>query len=313
MNKKIIDKVISLRKQKIGYKRIAKTLNLTFGQVSDILIDNGLYSHVTMPDEETIKVLIDNYNNHSVKELSKMTGIGQERIMSILKIKRVKLRPLGSHKGYYEKINHNYFKVIDDEHKAYWLGFLYADGYNNEKFYQVEITLKDEDKYILEELKKDCESIYDIKYKEVNLNGKIFPCNRLTLYSKEISQDLKKLGCMQKKSLIIKFPTEEQVPNSLIHHFMRGYFDGNGCISGNNFMLNSTKDFLDEYIKRLRNNTDISKAGYFNIDGQGHRWSHASKRDLQKIFNYLYKDATIYLHRKYNKFVKNNNSLNIQK
>lgn len=313
MNKKIIDKVISLRKQKIGYKRIARTLNLTFGQVSDILIDNGLYSHVTMPDEETIKVLIDNYNNHSVKELSKMTGIGQERIMSILKIKQVKLRPLGSHKGYYEKINHNYFKVIDDEHKAYWLGFLYADGYNNEKFYQVEITLKDEDKYILEELKKDCESIYDIKYKEVNLNGKIFPCNRLTLYSKEISQDLKKLGCMQKKSLIIKFPTEEQVPNSLIHHFMRGYFDGNGCISGNNFMLNSTKDFLDEYIKRLRNNTDISKAGYFSVDGQGHRWSHASKRDLQKIFNYLYKDATIYLHRKHNKFVKNNNSLNIQK
>lgn len=313
MNKKIIDKVISLRKQKIGYKRIARTLNLTFRQVSDILIDNGLYSHVTMPDEETIKVLVDNYNNHSVKELSKMTGIGQERIMSILKIKQVKLRPLGSHRGYYEKINHNYFKVIDDEHKAYWLGFLYADGYNNEKFYQVEITLKDEDKYILEELKKDCESIYDIKYKEVNLNGKIFPCNRLTLYSKEISQDLKKLGCMQKKSLIIKFPTEKQVPNSLIHHFMRGYFDGNGCISGNNFMLNSTKDFLDEYIKKLRNNTDISKAGYFSIDGQGHRWSHASKRDLQKIFNYLYKDATIYLHRKHNKFVKNNNSLNIQK
>lgn len=313
MNKEIIDKVISLRKQKVGYKKIARELNLTFGQVSDILIDNGLYSHVTMPDEETIKVLIDNYNNHSVKELSKMTGIGQERIMSILKIKQVKLRPFGSHKNYYNNINHNYFKVINDEHKAYWLGFLYADGYNNEKFYQVEITLKDEDKYILEELKKDCESIYDIKYKEVNLNGKVFPCNRLTLYSKEISQDLKKLGCMQKKSLIIKFPTEEQVPDNLIHHFMRGYFDGNGCISGNNFMLNSTKDFLDEYIRRLRNNTDISKAGYFSIDGQGHRWSHASKRDLQKIFNYLYKDATIYLHRKHNKFVKNNNSLNIQK
>ena len=295
MNKEIIDKVISLRKQKVGYKKIARELNLTFGQVSDILIDNGLYSHVTMPDEEIIEILINNYNNHSIKELSKMTGIGQNRIMSILKIKQVKLRPFGSHKGYYEKINHDYFKVIDDEHKAYWLGFLYADGYN------------------IEELKKDCESIYDIKYKEVNLNGKIFPCNRLTLYSKEISQDLKKLGCMQKKSLIIKFPTEEQVPNSLIHHFMRGYFDGNGCISGNNFMLNSTKDFLDEYIKRLRNNTDISKAGYFSVDGQGHRWSHASKRDLNKIFDYLYKDATIYLHRKHNKFVKNNNSLNIQK
>lgn len=313
MNKKIINEVISLRKQRLGYKRIARTLNLTFGQVSDILIDNGLYSHVTMPNEETIKVLIDNYNNHSIKELSKMTGIGQERIMSILKIKKVKLRPFGSHKGYYEKINHDYFKIIDDEHKAYWLGFLYADGYNNEKLYQVEMTLKDEDKYILEELKKDCQSVYDIKYKEVSLNGKIFPCNRLTLYSKEISQDLKKLGCMQKKSLIIKFPTKKQVPDNLIHHFMRGYFDGNGSIFDNKFMLNSTKDFLDKYIEKLRNNTNISKAGYFSMDGQGHRWSHASKKDLNEIFNYLYKDATIYLHRKYNKFVNNKNSLNIQK
>lgn len=51
MNKEIIDKVISLRKQKVGYKKIARELNLTFGQVSDILIDNGLYSHVTMPEK----------------------------------------------------------------------------------------------------------------------------------------------------------------------------------------------------------------------------------------------------------------------
>ena len=119
MNKEIIDKVISLRKQKVGYKKIARELNLTFGQVSDILIDNGLYSHVTMPDEKTIKFLIDNYNNHSIKELSKITEIGQNRIMSILKIKQAKLRPFGSHKNYYNNINHNYFKVIDDEHKAY--------------------------------------------------------------------------------------------------------------------------------------------------------------------------------------------------
>lgn len=31
------------------------------------------------------------------------------------------------------QFNHNYFKTIDTEEKAYILGFLYADGYNSDK------------------------------------------------------------------------------------------------------------------------------------------------------------------------------------
>ena len=56
---------------------------------------------------------------------------------------------------------------------------------------------------------------------------------------------------------------------------MRGYFGWKWKYFDNKFIVNSTKDFLDKYIEKLRNNTNISTAGYFSMDGQGHRWSHA--------------------------------------
>lgn len=42
--------------------------------------------------------------------------------------------------------------------------------------------------------------------------------------------DLEKLGCVSNKSLILKFPTKEQVPENLTSHFLRGYFDGDGSV-----------------------------------------------------------------------------------
>ena len=43
--------------------------------------------------------------------------------------------------------------------------------------------------------------------------------------------DLNKHGCIQNKSLVLQFPT---ISNSLIPHFIRGYFDGDGSV----FILN---------------------------------------------------------------------------
>ena len=48
------------------------------------------------------------------------------------------------------KINKNFFNKIDTEEKAYFLGFLYADGYNNTDRNSVALSLKEDDKEILE-------------------------------------------------------------------------------------------------------------------------------------------------------------------
>lgn len=49
------------------------------------------------------------------------------------------------------KFNENYFDEIDNEHKAYWLGFIWADGYmairhrNNRISYEFKLSLKQDD------------------------------------------------------------------------------------------------------------------------------------------------------------------------
>ena len=48
--------------------------------------------------------------------------------------------------------------------------------------------------------------------------------------SQKTVDDLKKLGCVENKSLILTFPSKEQVPEEFIYHFIRGYFDGDGSI-----------------------------------------------------------------------------------
>lgn len=55
---------------------------------------------------------------------------------------------------------------------------------------------------------------------------------RLTITNKKIAKDLIKCGCIPNKSLVLKFPDERIFASKdLIRHFIRGYFDGDGCIS----------------------------------------------------------------------------------
>lgn len=52
----------------------------------------------------------------------------------------------------------------------------------------------------------------------------------LTITNKKIVDDLVKLKCVPRKSCIIELPTYDIVPENLFRHFLRGYFDGDGCM-----------------------------------------------------------------------------------
>ena len=61
--------------------------------------------------------------------------------------------------------NKDYFKIINNEHKAYWLGFLYADGYvepiyrkDKIKAFRLELSLQESDEDMLLLFKKDIET-----------------------------------------------------------------------------------------------------------------------------------------------------------
>ena len=132
--------------------------------------------------------------NKDVGILSKAPGIGKktaERIILELKDK------------------------IDNNEKAYFLGFMYADGTcrkNSENSAQCSLKINSNDEYIL---KKYADIIYDKDEYPIRRypNGE----NRvetsvLTFYGVEFFKNLEKLGCTENKTFTLKFPNENQVP-----------------------------------------------------------------------------------------------------
>lgn len=212
------------------------------------------------------------------------------------------------------KIDNKLFEKIDSEWKAYFLGFLYADGCVT-KNYHVCLALKSDDLEILEKLKSniygDCNRpIIFSTSKRKNENGETIQSTktaRLYITNKKIGLDLIKLGCLQKKSLCLKFPKKDQVDEKLIRHFIRGYFDGDGHIGKFNkqktFSLVGTYDFLKE-IKHIFNSIGIEskmskhfgKSNVFYI-------KVTNIKTIKKLFDFLYKDSTISMKRKSDMFL----------
>ena len=205
-------------------------------------------------------------------------------------------------------VNHDYFNNIDTETKAYILGFLYADGYNNEKTHVVKLSLQEGDKEILKKISMEIQPDKPLNFlnhrRRRSLGQNVKDSYVLNIVSQQISKKLAELGCTQQKTFSIVFPTEKQVPKQFQRHFIRGYFDGDGCVTksknGLKFNLVGTESFLYSIREILMNviglkKNHISKRGnIFSLDYCG--------SNCLKIESFLYKDSTIRMDRKYNKF-----------
>lgn len=224
-------------------------------------------------------------------------------------------------KYYYNK---NFFEKIDNEKKAYWLGFLYADGCINEIFRDgkpkgmtLEVSLSSKDETHLEKFLNDIESNVTIRKKIVKLNGKKYDCRRVTICCTKMCRDLIKLGCTPRKSLTLTFPNDSIVSKKLLNHFIRGYFDGDGCVYFNDItrtmkvILVGTKDILENIGHCLFEN-GIPVLNRIQAKGKAYESFIYGYDVMNMVYNYLYMNSTVYLDRKYIKFntglefIKNN-------
>jgi len=206
-----------------------------------------------------------------------------------------------------------FFDHIDSEEKAYILGFLYADGYNDESRGVITLSLQEADKEILDKISvviKNTKPLQLIDMKKYHKGKSHQNQYRLNLCSRHMSQLLSKLGCYQNKSCSCKFPSV--VSDTLLRHFLRGYFDGDGCVSytinkqrrpcgsvsfvGSKYFCHSFSDHLDT----LEINSTVSYSKKY--DKQIRRLAFGGRNQLIKFYDYIYKNATIYLARKKNKF-----------
>lgn len=200
--------------------------------------------------------------------------------------------------------NQKTFECIDNEEKAYWLGFLYADGCVSFRTVKMRLSAKDAThaQKFLDFMQSDSKLEYGIQdsfgSKSEYVDAKI--------YSMKLVDDLIKLGCVERKTLSLTMPNETQVPSELKKHFIRGYFDGDGSIVslknnkysmsfvGTYSMLESLSEFFNVPCK-IRKRHKHHEVGYISFGG--------NLQVLEKL-EMIYSDATVFLDRKYELYQK---------
>lgn len=205
-------------------------------------------------------------------------------------------------------INHDYFDSINSEEKAYWIGFIYADGWisarktNFISSYVLGICLRQADINHLYKLRK---SLYPNNDKPIyqRRNEATLEVNSKYLYNSLVNH-----GLTPNKSLTLNFPN---IQEDLLRHFIRGYFDGDGWISVANKFRCLNIGFLGTYqFLYTLQEIFVSKLGINKINirkdkpnGNIYLFSKTGK-DALSICRWLYSNINICLDRKmdlYNK------------
>lgn len=260
------------------------------------------------------ELIINDYENGiNNKELCEKYSKHRSTIQQILKRNNVFLRN-GSDVSKKYEINENFFEKIDTQDKAYVLGLIYADGTISKKF--VRINLVESDSHILDDIAK---KIFIGNYKISTIksqtklweNGKFYiskPQKALIISRKKIVDDLKSLGACERKSFTIKFPN---ILDDFISHFIRGFFDGDGCfytsekyINNNRVDIISNHSFLLELKHIIETNINITViVKQINNTEMGRLHIYGNRKS--KIFlDWIYQDSELKINRKYKHYLE---------
>ncbi|MEI6288145.1 MAG: LAGLIDADG family homing endonuclease [bacterium] len=207
-------------------------------------------------------------------------------------------------------VNKDFFKSWTHE-MAYVLGFFTADGcltINPRGSHYVEFNSNDLD--ILEKIKLVMGSSHKIGCRK-RIDSQLPNSYRLQLGSKEIFNDLVKLEFTVNKSKTVKFP---KISDEYFADYLRGYFDGDGCISYSNYFrkqrnkhfkyivvmfTSGSKEFLIQLADIIRKEILI-KSPKIIYHSRAYRLSYLSNNAVN-ILKYIYNNPVIYLDRKFKK------------
>lgn len=188
----------------------------------------------------------------------------------------------------------NFFNIINTSDKAYWLGMFYADGTVAMKSNQITLALKDKEHI---EKFKNVISAVNNKIIEIKDNRFLKECimYTFTIRDKQLHNALMNLGCIPNKTETLELHIPN-IPEELKWDFIRGYFDGDGCISwsktgnkyyiswvGNEYLLKDIRILCGKEKVSLSRNTKSQIVKEFRLTGQ---------KDVLMILQKMYKNAT---------------------
>lgn len=281
---------------------IGEVYNVSRKVIKRILTENSCiraYKDAKWLDEQY------NINKLNKREIAKLANCNEMSIHKYFNKFELETDDTISRKRKYD-YNENFFDCIDSSEKAYWLGFIVADGciINNASDMKLSVTLCIDD---IEHLRKLANEICpDIKISEtqtfLKATGKYYNMCGIRFYNRHLINSLMKLGVDERKSLKEVYPI---IPEEFDRDFIRGEFDGDGCFSicngrphvtmiGSEELINSVRDKL---IKHLGIDAKIRR------DKKLFVITYTSSK-AEKFMNWIYENKDICLDRKYDKYVK---------
>lgn len=266
---------------------------------------------------EEQKFIQDNYMTMSYSDIAIQLGLDTDNVRAWA------LKHLGIKKQQ-RNFNRQYFKNITTPSQAYWLGFIFADGWvcasNNNHELGIQLQLSD-----IKHLQKFSKELNDAFQISTIHREQLIPGNKnisvtdsciLRVYSKEIVEDLIHNGVVLNKTYSSTYPVVSQ---KLFFDFLRGYIDGDGCIyvSKNNKSLQvhitSANNSVLEYIQQQLEQYEISSKIYQESERKYRIYINGQY--ACKLCTLLYRntDNHIRLERKYDKYMTYKLSLPAEK
>lgn len=310
-------------KYKLSINEISNYYGCSSSVISRILSENFIecgqfLNHWTQEEDN---ILIEHYvNDKSNEEIIDLLKNERTWPAIVIRARRLKL-PFRTVNYRKYTFDHTYFKEIDTEEKAYWLGFMYADGNVKKNKYGIPYTVR---LSLVNEAEKHITKLANaINFsgkiagpyysKRKNKNGNKSKYFSIELHSKELSADIVKHGVIPAKTFHVKFP---KIKHKLIKHFVRGLFDGDGCITEAKRILKgvtycqpgfSISGAVPEFLEKI--SLEISKSCDVNTTNA---IKHINERSTYhigyfgssaiKIRDWMYSGASVYMEYKREKF-----------
>jgi len=195
---------------------------------------------------------------------------------------------------------------VENEVEAYLLGFIYADGsihnFKGGKYRTLSIGLAEKDKDFLQIIcnifNKELGKKYSLKRQEKTKSYKLTICNS------DMNERLMKLGIHNNKTYENNSFVFNNVPNNLKTHFIRGFFDGDGCIcytSRKQYVIgfvSLNKKLLESICNYINNNFNLNIKVRLENNKYA-RINFGGTRKSKKFLDIIYSNSTIFLKRKY--------------
>jgi len=204
--------------------------------------------------------------------------------------------------------NENYFDVIDTQEKAYWLGFIHADGSlvfdkKRNRITCLDICIHRRDDNLIEQFVRDIDG--DTTKIERFINNRR-PMTRIRLRSPVLIETLCNLGVQPNKSFrndgaLIK-------DRDYFRHYLRGYFDGNGSVykarEHIRMQIIGPEKLCQDFFAGIEREVGVKGGNvYPSPHSDRHILLYQTNKQCISIANWMYDDATRYLKRKKDLFM----------